>query len=66
MEMRPKGPQAPHRQGDLVLLKAVVGSREGWGVMTLEDFLEKLDLEVWRDNETVIGTILPQTRQRMS
>jgi hypothetical protein len=52
-------------QGDMVLLKVMVGAREGWSVMALDEFIRKLDLKVWRTDERLVGTILPRTGRRM-
>lgn len=54
-----------HMQGSMVLLKVKVGAREGWSVMALDDFIQKLDLKAWRSEERLIGTILPRAERRM-
>jgi hypothetical protein len=67
-QLRRSNLQTAQAQGDMVLLKVAVGDREGWGLMTLEEFLQKLNLEAWRSGETLVGTILPRTprSRRMS
>lgn len=64
--LRHSGLRIAPMQDDMVLLKVVVGSRQGWGVMSLQDFLQKLDLEVLRTDEILIGTILPRASRRLS
>lgn len=49
----------------MVLLKVMVGGREGWSVMALDDFIRKLDLKAWRSDERLVGTILPRTASPM-
>jgi len=44
---------------EVVLLKAVEGSRVGWLVMQREEFLEQIDLETWSADQVLIGTLLP-------
>ncbi len=59
-QSRRSAARSAHPQGEMVLLKVMVGTREGWGVMALDEFLHKLDLQVWRADERLFGTILPQ------
>jgi hypothetical protein len=44
---------------EVVLLKAVEGTREGWLVMEREEFLEQINLEAWNADQVLIGTLLP-------
>jgi hypothetical protein len=46
-------------QREVVLLKAVEGTREGWLVMERDEFLEQMDLEAWNTEQVLIGTVLP-------
>ncbi len=47
---------------ELVLLKAVEGSREGWLVMERDEFIEQMDLEKWDTEQLLIGIVLPAGR----
>ncbi len=64
-QWRHSKPLGAQMQGDMVLLKVVVGTREGWGLMTREEFLQKLNLEVWRTEEILVGTVLPPAPSRL-
>lgn len=44
---------------EVVLLKAVEGTREGWLVMERDEFMEQMDLEKWDAQQLLIGTVLP-------
>ncbi len=44
---------------EVVLLKAVEGTREGWLVLEREEFLEQMNLETWSTDQVLIGTVLP-------
>jgi hypothetical protein len=46
-------------RGEVVLLKAVQGSGEGWLIMERHEFLEQVDLETWETDQVLIGTMLP-------
>lgn len=56
------GPEVLMRR-EVVLLKAVEGTREGWLVMERDEFLEQLDLESWSAEQVLIGTLLPADPQ---
>jgi hypothetical protein len=47
---------------EMVLLRAVYGTWESWRCMALEEFLQRLDLDAWRDGQLLIGTLLPRRR----
>jgi len=49
---------------EVVLLKAVEGTREGWLVMERDEFLEQMDLEAWDTEQVLIGTMLPASSPR--
>jgi hypothetical protein len=51
---------------EMILLRAVDGTWEGWRCMALEEFLQRLDLEAWRDGQLLIGTVLPRPRESRS
>jgi len=46
-------------QPSIVLLKASDGTREGWLLIRMDEFLEQLDLAAWNADEALIGTVLP-------
>jgi hypothetical protein len=43
----------------MVLLRAVDGNREGWCLMTWEDFLTRMDLNAWHAGQQLTGMVLP-------
>lgn len=43
----------------MVLLRAVDGNREGWCLMTWEDFLKRMDLNAWHAGQLLTGMVLP-------
>jgi hypothetical protein len=51
---------------DVVLLKAVEGTREGWLVMEWDEFLEQMDLDAWNSDQVLIGIVLPAGPPRKS
>jgi hypothetical protein len=48
--------------GEMILLRVVDGMREGWNCMPLEEFLERINLNSWRDGQELVGVVLPPTR----
>jgi hypothetical protein len=49
-----------------VLVKVAKGTQEGWQWMTLEDFLQRIDLHAWQvSDEQMIAIVLPPTRPRV-
>ncbi len=46
-------------RSEVVLLRAVEGTREGWLVMERDEFLERMDLKSWNTEHVLIGTVLP-------
>lgn len=48
---------------EMVLVRAVDGSWEGWRCMALDEFLQRLDLNAWKEGQLLIGTVLPQPRE---
>ncbi|HEX4269428.1 MAG TPA: hypothetical protein VHY36_16185 [Steroidobacteraceae bacterium] len=51
--------------GEMILLRVVDGAREGWNCMPLEEFLERINLNSWRDGQELVGVVLPPTQPRM-
>jgi hypothetical protein len=52
-----------HMIEEMVLLRAVDGTWEGWRYMALEEFLQRLDLDAWKEGQLLIGTVLPRPRE---
>ena len=48
--------------GEMVLLRVVDDSREGWNWMPFNQFLEKVDLASWKRGQALVGMVLPQGR----
>lgn len=48
---------------DMILLRAVDDNWEGWKWMPLEEFLEKINLASWNEDQHLAGMVLPQARQ---
>lgn len=44
---------------DMVLLRVMAGAWEGWKWMHFEEFLQQLDLAAWRNDEVLVGMVLP-------
>jgi hypothetical protein len=51
---------------EVVLLKAVEGSREGWLVLERDEFLEQMDLDAWNTDQVLFGIVLPAGPARKS
>lgn len=49
----------------MVLLRAVDGSWEGWRCMALEEFLRRMDLGAWKVEQLLVGMVLPVSRQQL-
>lgn len=49
--------------GEMVLLRVVDDAQEGWKWMPLEEFLERINLDSWKDGQELVGMVLPQARQ---
>ena len=49
--------------GDMVLLRVVDDTQEGWKWMPFEEFLERINLASWRDGQELVGMVLPQAQQ---
>ena len=49
----------------MVLLRAVQGTWEGWRCMALEEFLQRVDLRALQAGQLLVGMVLPPTRRQM-
>jgi len=49
----------------MVLLRAVDGSLEGWRCMALEEFLRRMDLGAWKAEQLLVGMVLPANWQQL-
>ena len=47
----------------MVLLRAVQGTWEGWRCMALEEFLQRVDLGALKAGQLLVGMVLPPTRR---
>lgn len=48
---------------EMVLLRVVDDAQEGWKWMPFEEFLERIDLDSWKDGQELVGMVLPEARQ---
>ncbi|HEX5460522.1 MAG TPA: hypothetical protein VFX20_11180 [Steroidobacteraceae bacterium] len=49
--------------GDMVLLRVVDDTLEGWKCMPFEEFLERINLASWKDSQELVGMVLPQSQK---
>lgn len=49
--------------GEMVLLRVVDDAQEGWKCMPFEEFLERVNLDSWKDGQELVGMVLPQARR---
>ena len=49
----------------MVLLRAMQGTWEGWRCMALDEFLQCLDLQALTAGQLLVGMVLPPARQQM-
>ena len=49
--------------GEMVLLRVVDDTREGWNCMPFAEFLERINLESWKRGQELVGMVLPQGRE---
>ncbi len=47
---------------EMVLLRVVDDSREGWNWMPFNEFLEQVNLASWKRGQELVGMVLPQGR----
>ncbi|MDE2447576.1 MAG: hypothetical protein KGO22_01300 [Gammaproteobacteria bacterium] len=50
---------------EMVLLRVVDDTREGWNWMPFNEFLERVNLESWKHGQELVGMVLPQARQTL-
>jgi hypothetical protein len=48
--------------GEMVLLRVVDDTREGWNCMPFGEFLERINLASWKDGQELVGMVLPRSR----
>ena len=61
---RGEGHQEESMSDEMVLLRVMAGAWEGWRWMHFEEFLQQLDLASWRDDEMLVGMVLPPPGRR--
>lgn len=44
---------------EMILLRAVDGSHEGWRWMVLDEFLQRISLDAWDKKQVLVGMVLP-------
>ena len=49
--------------GETVLLRVVDGPWEGWKLMALDEFLERVSIESWNAQQALVGMVLPAARR---
>jgi hypothetical protein len=49
----------------MVLLRAVQGTWEGWRCMALEEFLQRVDLRALKAGQLLVAMVLPQARAQL-
>lgn len=49
---------------EVILLRVVDDTREGWNCMPLEEFLECIDLNLWKDDQELVGVVLPPVQPK--
>jgi hypothetical protein len=51
-----------HMNGETVLLRVVDGPWEGWKLMALDEFLQRVSIESWNEQQALVGMVLPLVR----
>lgn len=51
--------------GEMILVRVVADAKEGWRWMSFEEFRERIDLASWREDQELVGMVLPQGRQNV-
>jgi hypothetical protein len=51
--------------GEMVLLRVVDESLEGWNWMPLHEFLERIDLNLWKAEQELVGVVLPPAQKKV-
>ena len=54
-----------HMKEQMVLLRAVHGTWEGWRCMALDEFLQRIDLRALKSGQLLVAMVLPPARQQM-
>jgi hypothetical protein len=54
-----------HMNEQMVLLRAVHGTREGWRCIALEEFLRRFDLRALQAGQLLVGMVLPPPRHEL-
>jgi hypothetical protein len=49
----------------MVLLRAVDGTWEGWRCMALEEFLQRVDLSALKAGQLLVAMVLPTAREQI-
>ena len=49
--------------GETVLLRVVDGAWEGWKLMALDEFLQRVSIETWNQQQALVGMVLPAARR---
>jgi hypothetical protein len=52
--------------GEMVLLRVADESLEGWNWMPLDEFLERIDLNLWKAEQELVGVVLPSSQKKVS
>ncbi len=50
---------------EMVLLRAAEGSWEGWRCMALHEFLDRISLDSWNEEQVLVAMVLPSARDRL-
>lgn len=50
--------------GEMILLRVIDEAREGWNCMPFEEFLERVNLNSWKDGQELVGVVLPPVQQK--
>jgi hypothetical protein len=60
-----RGVHQAHMNEQMVLLRAVQGTWEGWRCMALEEFLQRVDLRALNAGQLLVAMVLPQARAQL-
>lgn len=52
--------------GEMILLRVVDDAREGWNCMPFDEFLDRINLNSWKDGQELVGVVLPDAQRRRS
>jgi hypothetical protein len=48
--------------GETILLRVIDGPQEGWKLMQLSEFLQRVSIESWNAQHALVGMVLPAAR----